>query len=183
MDASLDALLRTLAAVPVESRVLDLGCGKGHRMRTLLQLGFDVYACAARTEDVEATREEVADLVDSEEAERRIMTTPFEALDYPEASFDWVVAFEAYQHASTEESLQSMLAETRRVLRPGGWVYVVVPGRHAADATAEGRTFTPDRLDALMEEADLVQARAPSTEEAESVPVVQAIYRRVEEHS
>lgn len=179
MDVPLDALLRTLAAVPIESRVLDLGCGKGRRARTLFQLGFDVYACDACPEEVEAAREEAAELVGLGEAQKRITTAPFEELAYPEATFDWVVAFEAYQRAPTEEVLHVMLAETRRVLKPGGWVYVAVPGGHAAEANAEGRTFTPEQLDALMEEAGLAQARAPSIEEEG----VQAIYRRVEEHT
>ena len=57
------SMLRTMAAVSVESRVLDLECGDGDHTVSLLRLGFDVYACG-RSEALDGFLDAVLDPVD-----------------------------------------------------------------------------------------------------------------------
>ncbi len=172
-----DHLLRALAAVPASSRILDLECGAGARLRPLARLGFEVWACDADEEAVEAARRVLAAFAGEAVARKRVDLVDVDApvaLGYGDASFDWVVACGAYQQAESEDALRNMLAETHRVLKPGGWVYVAV--------SAEGISalHTPDRLDTFMEEAGLVPAEAPAGATAGGAPIVHAMYRRVE---
>ena len=157
-------LLRTMAAVPVGGRVLALGAGS--HAGALAQLGFEVHACAVRAAAVEAVRAEVAAVVGEEGARQRVVPVPrLGALGYPDAFFGWVIAYDPDVPAAT---LPETLAEARRVLEPGGWLY-------AALDLPDGAV-----LDALMDAADLARAEATDILEAAPRRLVRGIYRRVE---
>jgi SAM-dependent methyltransferase len=182
-------LLRTLAAVPVSSEILDLGCGRGRHTEALLRLGFPVHACDPRPAAVEATRERVGPLLEQGDVETVVQVAPLDAMDYPDATFDWVVAAEAETYVSGEGDLQTLFEEGRRLLKPGGWLYVTLPaevGGAPGDAGEEATPrFTEDALETRREAADLAEASAPSRVEDESggAPRVRALYRRVEPHT
>jgi len=193
MDPS-DDLLRTMAAVPVQSAVLDLGCGEGRHTEPLLRLGFPVHACDPRPEAVAATRSLVADLIDEDTAEQCVGQATLETFDYPEETFDWVIAYRAEVYVETGDDLERLFTESRRVLKPGGWVYVTLPASEA-DLEDEERSggdgrpveneddatgFTMEQLDARRHEADLQVAKEPEIVHEEGGPRVHAIYRNVE---
>lgn len=169
-----DHLLRTLAAVPTDSRVLDLGCGQGRHTVPLVQLGFDVWACDADAEAVTRARQRLADVVGGAAVEQRIGVARPAALGFPDDHFDWVVAYGTYDTAADAAELFDMLAETRRVLKPGGWVFA------ALRIEAVGPDLTPDTLSKLLSEAGFALAEMP---EVEAEPVVRGIYRRVDAHT
>ncbi len=169
-----DHLLRTLAAVPASSRILDLECGVGARLRPLARLGFEVWACDADEEAVEATRRALAESVGEAAARERVAVGTPGAVGYDDAFFEWVVACGVYQRAERQGALRGMFAEGRRVLKPGGWVYAVVRAENGSTLLA------PDRLDASMEAAGLRPAEAPAEAAAGGGRFVHAIYRRVE---
>lgn len=183
-----DHLLRTFGALPVESRVLDLGCGHGLHTEPLVLLGFDVWACETSPEAVEELRGKLAPRIGEEEAEKRIMVSKIDALGYPDDFFHWVVAYGTLARMETRDDILAVLAEARRVIRPGGWLYVAVPalpeGRngdrgYAGDSGLEP-TFTPRTLDELMVEADFTASERPSVAVQGDRRLVQAIYRRLE---
>ncbi len=165
-------LLRTLAAVPVGSRVLDLGCGTGRHAEPLARLSFDLYACAADSDAVAAARDRVAEVM-GEEAARRVTVARPAALGYPDDFFDWVVAHGTYDTAASAAELKDMLSETRRVLAPGGWVFV------AFRKALAGPDLTPETLAKLFAEAGLALAEDPA-EEDDGEPVLRAIFRKVD---
>jgi ubiquinone/menaquinone biosynthesis C-methylase UbiE len=66
-----------------------------------------------------------------------------EPLDYPEDSFDYIYA-RLVLHYLPEAKLQSTLLELRRVLKPGGKLYIVVRSTKCPDATAEGAQYDPE---------------------------------------
>jgi len=174
-----DHLLRTLAAVPVASRILDLGCGRGRHSEPLLRLGFPVHACDPRPEAVEATRDRVSDLIEADSAETVVQVTPLEAIEYADATFDWVVADRAETYVDDGEALQVLLAESRRVLKPGGWLYLTLPA--ASDEREDpASAFTLDALDRSRRDADLAEAGDPSRIDDGSIPRLRALYRRVD---
>lgn len=183
-----DHLLRTFGAIPVESRVLDLGCGHGPHTDPLVRLGFDVWACDTSPEAIDALRANVSTLLGDGEAKKRITVSKIDALGYPDDFFDWVVAYRVLDRMETREDILAALEEMRRVIRPGGWLYVAVSAitegqngdrGYAGDSGLEP-TFTPRTLDEIMAEADFAAAERPSVAVQGERRLVQAIYRRME---
>lgn len=174
-----DHLLRTLAAVPVSSQILDLGCGYGRHTEPLLRLGFPVHACDPRSEAVEATRERVQNLIGQGSVETTVQVTPLDAIEYPEETFNWIVADRVETYATSKPELQMVFEESRRLLKPGGWLYVTLPA--SPDDRADGTGFSIEIMETLRKKADLVQAAEPERiEEEGAAPRLRAIYRCVE---
>jgi SAM-dependent methyltransferase len=178
-----DHLLRTLAAVPVSSEILDLGCGRGRHTEALLRLGFPVHACDPRPEAVDATRNTVGDLLEQGDPETVVQVATLDGMDYPAETFDWVVAVEAETYVSGTDDLRALFAEGRRLLKPGGWLYVSLPAVEDEGVSADGEErFSTEMVDAERSAADLAEASEPTRveDEGEPMPRVRAIYRRVD---
>lgn len=105
-----DHLLRTLAAVPVTSTILDLGCGYGRHTVPLLRLGFEVQACDENEAAVRVARERTAPLVDGERADSRVRVASLSTLDYPDTAFDWIVAYRPEAYVASEAGLEEAAA-------------------------------------------------------------------------
>lgn len=205
MQAPSDHLLRTMAAVPISSYVLDLGCGEGRHTEPLLRLGFPVHACDPHADRVDAARGRIEDLVSDGEADTCVRHAGLDEIDYPEGSFDWVIAYHAETFGPTNDDLAALLKAARRVLKPGGWVYITVPAEAAevdeherssgdgapsassaanaaaADEETGDDTFSIMNLEARRIEADLATASEPEiVREAGGDYRIRAIYRRVE---
>ena len=183
-----DHLLRTLAAVPVSSEILDLGCGRGRHTDALLRLGFPVHACDPRPEAVEATRDTVRDLLEQGDVETVVQHAPLDDMDYPDATFDWVVAVEAETYVSDEDDLRTLFEEGRRLLKPGGWFYISLPAVQKEPSVPVGGAsvrFSKETIEQERSAADLAEASEPTrVEEGEGpMPRIRAIYRRVEPHT
>ncbi len=94
-----------------EGRILDLGCGVGHSYHLLAPretVGVDIDAEPLAGQDRET---HVADMRD---------------LPFPEHDFDGVLSVQSIEHVPDPERV---LAEVRRVLRPGGRAIFVTPNR------------------------------------------------------
>ncbi len=95
-------------------RVIDLGCGPGDFSIFVARHGALVEAVDVGATALEITRQRaiangVTDLV-------RTHLMPAERLDFPAATFDWVLGFGVLHHTD----LATLGAEIRRVLKPGG---------------------------------------------------------------
>lgn len=178
-----DHLLRTFAAIAPGTRVLDLGCGDGVRAEALARLGFAVDA--VDDDPARGARERVG----AADAHAAVIHAPdLAAVPFDDARYDWAVLGEEIAHLGSREAVVAVLAEARRLLTPGGWLYVIVPGvpeatnphapaaAYAADS-APVFTFTPETLTDLAAEAGLVVAERARRGEGERV---HAIFRRVE---
>lgn len=171
-------LLKTFAAVALSNRVLDLGCGRRCHAGPLALLGFDLHACAVDPDTVAAVRAVLAGIVEPDEAQRRVVRVPrLGALGYPDAFFDWIVAYDVYGADPAEAALPDALAETRRVLASGGWIYVAVPVR---DGDEQDEGFTRESLQQTMQQAGFALAEEPKTRETEGRRLLEGIYRRVD---
>lgn len=170
-----DHLLRTFAAVPTDARVLDADCGDGARVDALATLGFDVFGTdpdKATVARVRASLETIPDV------DQRIITARAAALGFPDDYFDWVVADRSHiLRESLEETLEILL-ELRRVMKPGAWLYFVLPvGDNARETTDEECLLGFYRLAA---EARFELAEKGGVEDRSGLRVVRAIFRRVE---
>jgi SAM-dependent methyltransferase len=178
-SAPSDHLLRTLAAVPPSSQILDLGCGDGRHTEALLRLGFPLHACDPRPDAVAATRERVAGLLEEGDLETVVQVTPLDALDHPDDTFDWVVAARAEAYVGNKNDLRTLLNVSRRLLKPGGWLYLTLPA--TPDASVNGTGFTIEILESFRRDAELAEASEPTRVQAPpEAPRIRAIYRCVD---
>ena len=121
------------------STVLDLGCGAGMlallKRKEVTLTGVDLSAecsLAARRNGYDAT-----------------FTAKLSRLPFPDASFDYVVSLDVLGHVGFEEKDQ-VLAEIKRVLRPGG---VTMHGIECTDRATQKHyeEMTPDELRRFIE--------------------------------
>lgn len=158
-----DHLLRTFAAVPPTTKVLDAGCGDGRHLVPLAHLGFDVYGCDTDRQalDAAAARLESEGLTGS-----RVHLSQQDAarLAFSDDTFGWVVACGLLDGYSEAERM-ALLSELRRVLAPGGWLYVTAQAEAASLAEWFAR-------------AGFAVAEAARPDEAPGT--TRAIFRRVE---
>lgn len=117
-DFRLAAIRRALPTL-TGRRVLDLGAGKGRFARHLDQQGARVVALDASSAMLHA-----AHGLDRVQAAA-------DRLPFRDAAFDAVIAVEVIEHLA---SLDAMLGEVHRVLRPGGMVVLIDKNRLALDA-------------------------------------------------
>jgi SAM-dependent methyltransferase len=98
-------------------RLLDVGCGRGLRLVTFRRRGFDVQGMDLQPEVVEYLRKELG--IPAVCADVQQLSTCF-----PPASFDLITAFFVLEHVP---SVEAVLANCFRLLKPGGWFVGAVP--------------------------------------------------------
>jgi SAM-dependent methyltransferase len=131
-------MLALLEGAPKETRVLDLGCAGGRNSLWLAEQGFDFYAVDTSRAMLAKTCKRVAEVVGQAEAEARVLGSRMDSLSrFAEGSFDLVLAFGIYQGAQSEAEWHRAVAETARVLRPGGEL-LVAHFSPDSDPTGEG---------------------------------------------
>ncbi len=111
-------------------RVLDLGCGPGVMIPDLLERGWEFYGLDASAE-ILAEAETVA----SSRADRarvHLRRGDVCRLDYPDASFDAVLAMGLLEYLSSDEIVVALM-NIRRVLRDGGIAVMSIPKRWHLD--------------------------------------------------
>lgn len=131
------ALARELAA---GHDVLDVACGEGYGSALLAEAarhvtGVDLDAAAIAHAAAKYARPNL-----------RFLAGSATAVPLENAAVDLVVSFETIEHLAQHEA---MLAEIRRVLRPGGWLLISSPDRREYTEAAHYRNpFHVKELDA-----------------------------------
>ncbi len=112
-------VIQSLEIRPGE-RILDLGCGNGWATRLLAQANAGVQAIGVDASERMVAR---AEALHSLTIRARYEVGSFEALDFKDQSFDRVFSMEAFYYAG---DLKKAIAETFRVLKPGGKAEVML---------------------------------------------------------
>ena len=107
-------VLALLGNQPRQARLLDVGCSSGAFLMTARKLGLETAGVEPAMEAAETARR----------AGFNVFTGFLEAAHFPDASFDAATLIEVIEHLRDPRSL---LAECRRVLRPGGILLVTTP--------------------------------------------------------
>jgi ubiquinone/menaquinone biosynthesis C-methylase UbiE len=106
------------------ARVLDVGCGTGEYVRRANELGFK----ASGVEPAAAMREVAIKNNPGASITSGIVTE----LPYPDESFDLVICIEVLRYLNLSDIRQA-LRDMRRVLRPGGTMFLTMVNRYALD--------------------------------------------------
>jgi ubiquinone/menaquinone biosynthesis C-methylase UbiE len=102
--------------LPPQPRSLEIGCGQGAVTRLLVErFGARAVATDFDPEQVAVAQERLADL--DERVEFRVVDA--RAMPFDDAQFDGVFSFGVLHHILG--GWRQAIAETARVLRPGGW--------------------------------------------------------------
>jgi 2-polyprenyl-3-methyl-5-hydroxy-6-metoxy-1,4-benzoquinol methylase len=149
--AKFSSLLDELEPHRGDGRILDVGCSIG----LFLKLANDRGWKGVGVEFSELARRHAV-----EELGLDVIDTPLEETDWPAASFDVVTLNSVIEHLNEP---RRMLAEIRRLLKPGGALYIITPNvdslacrlLHERAATFDGRNhlvyFSPATLARALE--------------------------------
>lgn len=115
-------LERVLALKPPPAAVLDVGCGNGETLQALVRRGYDAQGFEV---------DEVAARVVRARGLSVTLAGDLAGVAYPAEAFDIIFLNHVLEHTSDPRSL---LHEIRRLLRPGGILFLAVPNASCAQA-------------------------------------------------
>lgn len=134
--------------------LLDLGCNWGRWTLAAARTGFRATGLDPARKAVEAARRVAAQLG----VEAEYVVGDARDLPFPDESFDVVFSYSVLQHLAKAD-VRTVIAGIRRVLRPGGVVWVEMPNAHgplnlarqlrrgfAAGSGQDVRYWTPTEL-------------------------------------
>ncbi len=121
----LQTLLAVLGDRTSQVKLLDVGCSSGAFLVAAREMGMDAEGVEISPEASDAARR----------AGFRVHTGLLEEARYPDASFDAIALIELLEHLRDPRAL---LAECRRILRPGGVVMATTPNGASWTARAMG---------------------------------------------
>ena len=104
------------ANLPTTGTVLDVGCGSGQTLTWFTREFGDwrTLGCDIATEAVEAAQKLGFEITKASALE----------LPYPTASVDVIITLDVLQHVPLDGGDVTALREMRRVLKPGGWLFI-----------------------------------------------------------
>ena len=142
-------------------RILDVGCGGGRNLVYMLGHGFNVAGVDQDLDAVAHVRALAARLAPATPADN-FRVEAMEALSFPDASADVVIASAVLHFASSQAHFDSMLAGIWRVLAPGGLLFArLASSIGIADRVqpiGDGRFRLPDGSDRfLVDEGTLME--------------------------
>jgi SAM-dependent methyltransferase len=120
LSAEVFSRLQALHPLPAGAKVLDVGCGQGVALELFRQAGMDAVGITLGP-DAEVCRAKGFTVLEMD----------FTFLDFEDGSFDLVWCRHALEHSVMPFFL---LAEMRRILKPGGVLYLEVPAPDTACA-------------------------------------------------
>lgn len=104
------------------AHLVELGCGKAELARRLLERGQVARISAFEVD----ARQHAANLASAHPPALRFLEGGADDIALPDASADVVIMLKSLHHVPVDR-LDRALREIRRVLRPGGWLYVSEP--------------------------------------------------------
>lgn len=109
--------------IPGGARILDVGCGTGDLLRALAPR-------SKQCTGIDMTLAVIPQSAGAGDGEPRIEFLEMDLLqlDFPDASFDWVISVHVLEHLHPDDA-GVHLREVQRVLRPGGSYLIETPNR------------------------------------------------------
>ena len=107
-----------------EWRVLDVGCGFANNLVPFADIGCECHGVDLHPE-MAAT---VQEIMDERGYKTKIQTGSNRLLPYPDGHFDLLLSINTLHYEGSEENVLAALKEFRRVLKPGGGLYLSTVG-------------------------------------------------------
>ena len=105
-------------------RVLDVGCGFANNLVPFADIGCECHGVDLHPE-MAAT---VQEIMDECGYKTKIQTGSNRSLPYPDGHFDLLLSINTLHYEGSEENVLAALKEFRRVLKPGGGLYLSTVG-------------------------------------------------------
>jgi ubiquinone/menaquinone biosynthesis C-methylase UbiE len=105
-------------------KVLDIGFGNGNNLIFLATLGLELHGTEVHPDVCEQTRARLARI--GYAADLKVGTN--RNLPYADNTFDALVSWNVLHYENTEQGIRDALVEYRRVLKPGGRIFVSTTG-------------------------------------------------------
>jgi 2-polyprenyl-3-methyl-5-hydroxy-6-metoxy-1,4-benzoquinol methylase len=125
-----------LGKPPREVRLLDIGCSSGALLMSARALGFNAEGVELSADAADTARR----------AGLKVFTGSLDAARFPAATFDAAILMEVIEHL---DDPRAMLAECRRILKPGGILLVTTPNAGSWTARIRGARWTGYNLTAM----------------------------------
>jgi SAM-dependent methyltransferase len=127
-EPMLKVLFGNYSAAPAKPqagwRVLDVGCGFGNNLRPFAELGCECHGVEIEDAICALTQQILAEHGYSAQIRRGTNR----GLPYDAGRFDLLLSIATIHYESSEEAIRAALQEFRRVLRPGGALYLSTVG-------------------------------------------------------
>ena len=140
-----------------EGDALDLGCGNGKTVSTLIDMGYRVTGVDFSATAVEMCRENFRDSAE-------FVVSDIVSLPFPDSSFDYVTAIHVLEHIDNQE-MPLVASEISRVMRPGARLFVrsfTPSDMRSGKRSGEGIRYVhrnPDGIVSFFREMDVEFAR------------------------
>lgn len=99
-------------------KILDVGCGTGRMIKYLNQKGFRAKGC-----DISPNAVRFTNRINNKKVAKIGAATQ---IRYVDGSFDLVIMISVIEHLTPKEA-RKFLSESNRVLKPGGFIFLVTP--------------------------------------------------------
>ena len=128
---------------PQKITVLDLGCAGGRNTVILAEKDFQFRALDASAAMIRKTCQRVSALIGPEKAAEWVRQGSMDDLSsFPDQFFDFIIALGVYHNALSQAQWDRALAESARVIKPGGRVLV---SNFGPDSQPEGLPLIPHK--------------------------------------
>jgi len=105
-------------------KILDLGCGIGRNMIPLIEDGFELSGVDESKEAIKILKSKIK----NKSLVAKLKNSKFQNLSFPDNHFDAVISVQTLNHGYEADIIQGF-KELFRVLKPGGIIFITLPGR------------------------------------------------------
>jgi ubiquinone/menaquinone biosynthesis C-methylase UbiE len=119
-------------------RILDVGCGDGCVLTFFAEHGYELAGIDSDSRPLRRAQQTLTAC----HLEAELHCADLAELPFPEAAFDAVLCLRVL-HQNRLRVARAALAEMRRVLAPGGWLFLTVPAGRPTEHQRDGLEVEP----------------------------------------